>query len=158
MEDPDMSSHRHLTVLTVLTALTALAACTDATGPGDDHADPAGLRIVAGGTTIVSVNAARQVTGSITATLGGQTDLMQVEFLDDAGAVTTPNPEAFYLRVQLGNTTLASVQQNPAGAFSFRLQGLAAGTTTVQLSLMHGRHPGGHADYTSPNITLVVAP
>lgn len=152
-----LARHR-LTILTTLSVLSILSGCSDSTGPGDRHEDPAGLRAVVGGTTIVSVNAARQVTGSFAATVGAQSELIQVQFLDEDGDVISPSASSYYLRVQLGNSALATVQQSPAGAYSFRLQGLAAGTTTMQLSLMHGQHPGGHSDYTSPNITVVVTP
>ncbi len=136
-------------------AVLALGACSDSTGPDDDHREPAGLRASAGGTLLVSVNAARQVTGSFTMAAGQSTGTITVSFLNDDGNPITPASDE-YLRVENDGTGIVSATQNPGGAFTFTLNGLAVGTTVMRLSLMHGTFPGGHADYTSPNITVVV--
>lgn len=154
---PRFVSRHHLTALTFLTTLTVLSACSDSTGPDDEHREPAGLQATIGGTIAVSVNAARQVTGTFTVAAQQGTPLISVVFLDDGGDPITPDDEE-YLQVQIDGTATASVTQTPGGAFAFTLNGLAAGTTTLRLSLMHGTFPGGHADYVSPNISVVVTP
>lgn len=151
-----ITRHR-LTILTALSVLSVLSACSDSTGPGDDHKDPAGLRATLSGTALVTVNAARQVTGSFTVAAGQSTGAISVAFLDEDGDPISPASDE-YLRVEIDGTAIASATQNPGGAFTFTLNGLVAGTTTMRLSLMHGTFPGGHSDYTSPNITVVVTP
>lgn len=138
-------------------AVLALGACSDSTGPDDDHREPAGLRASAGSTLLVSVNATRQVTGSFTLTAGQSSGAVAIAFLDADGNPITPDSDE-YLRIEIDGTATASATQNPGGAFTFTLNGLAAGTTNLRLSLMHGTFPGGHADYVSPNITVVVTP
>jgi hypothetical protein len=138
-------------------AVLALGACSDSTGPDDDHREPAGLRASAGGALLVSVNAARQVTGSFTVAAGQSSGAIGVAFLDDDGDPITPDSDE-YLRVEVAGSATASVTQNPGGSFTFTLNGLAAGTTTLTLSLMHGTFPSGHPDYVSPTITVVVTP
>ncbi|MFN2315471.1 MAG: hypothetical protein ABR602_02230, partial [Gemmatimonadales bacterium] len=132
-------------------------ACGDSTGPDDDHREPAGLRASAGSTLLVSVNAAREVTGSFTLTAGQSSGAVTLSFLSDNGTPITPDADE-YLRIEIDGTATASATQNPGGAFTFTLNGLVAGTTTMRLSLMHGTFPGGHADYVSPNISVVVTP
>ncbi|MFN2326984.1 MAG: hypothetical protein ABR551_14050 [Gemmatimonadales bacterium] len=138
-------------------AVVVLAACGDSTGPDDDHREPAGLRASAGSTLLVSVNAAREVTGSFTLTAGQSSGAVTLSFLSDNGTPITPDADE-YLRIEIDGTATASATQNPGGAFTFTLNGLVAGTTTMRLSLMHGTFPGGHADYVSPNISVVVTP
>lgn len=149
-------SRRPTAILSVLTALTVLSACGDSTGPDDDHHEPAGLRASLSGAVAVSVNAARQVTGSFTVAAGLSSGPISVVFLDEEGDPIAPDEDE-YLRVEIDGT-IATSTQNPGGAFTFTLNGLTAGTTTMRLSLMHGSFPGGHPDYVSPNITVVVAP
>lgn len=151
-------TRRRLPVLTALTALAVLSACGDSTGPDDDdHHEPAGLRASISGAVAVSVNAARQVTGTFTVGAAQSTQPISVVFLDEEGDPLTPDDDE-YLRIEIDGTATASATQNPGGAFTFTLNGLVAGTTTMRLSLMHGTFPGGHADYVSPNLTVVVTP
>lgn len=151
-------TRRRLAPLSVLSALTVLAACGDSTGPDDDHHEPAGLRATISGTVAVSVNAARQVTGTFTVGAGQSTQPIAVVFLDEEGDPIVPEPGGDYLRIDIDGPATANATQTPGGAFTFTLNGLVAGTTTMRLSLMHGTFPGGHPDYVSPNITVVVTP
>ncbi len=151
---PAVSRRIHLAALALALASSA---CKDSTGPDDDHHEPAGLRATLGGTTVVSVNASRQVTGSFTVSAGTTTGPITVEFLTDDGDVIQPDAEE-YLGVEVDAPALVTVVQNPGGSFTMQLTGLVAGATTVRLQLMHGAFPGGHPDYTSPNIALTVAP
>lgn len=140
-----------------LGAALMFGACSDSTGPGD-HEDAAGVRAVMGGATLVNVNADRQVTGAFTVAVNEETDHITIQFLNDEGNPITVDPNSFYLRVQVANSALLEVEQDTPGDFGIHLHGLAAGSTTVQLLLMHGKHPGGHPDYTSPNIPVTVTP
>jgi hypothetical protein len=103
----------------------------------------------------VSVNAAREVTGSFTVATGQTTPRITVQFVDADGNAVSPGSN-FYLGYQVDSPATVTVLQDTPGEFAFRLRGGAAGTTTIRLQLMHGRHPGGHPDYVSPNLPVVV--
>lgn len=135
----------------------ALAACSDSTGPDDDHHEPAGLRATLGGQVVVSVNPARQVTGSFSVAAGITSGPITVEFLDEDGDVIAVDDEE-YLGVEVDTPARLTITQNPAGSFTIQLVGVTAGTTNIRLKLMHGVPPGGHADYISPNIGVTVTP
>lgn len=152
-----MPVRSHLSILATLSVTALLAACGDSTGPDDDHAEPAGLRATLASAVVVSVNEARQVTGSFTVPEGQSTGPISVVFVDEDGDPLVPDDEE-YLRIDIDGPATATATQTPGGAFSFQLNGLADGTTTLRLSLMHGTFPGGHPDYVSPNITIVVTP
>lgn len=143
--------------LAALSVLTVLSACSDSTGPDDDHHEPAGLRATIAGAVTVTINAARQVTGTFTVGVEQSTAPISVVFIDEEGDPIEVDDEE-YLEVDIDGAATVSATQNPGGAFTFTLNGLAAGTTTLRLSLMHGTFPAGHPDYVSPNITVVVTP
>lgn len=141
----------------LLAVALATGACSDSTGPDDEHQEPAGLRATMNGTVVVSVNPARQVTGSFTVGVGATSAPITVTFLDEDGDVVATDDDE-YLQVVVDTPARASLVQNPGGAYTIQFTGLTAGTTSVRLNLMHGVFPGGHADYSSPNITLTVTP
>jgi hypothetical protein len=143
--------------LVAVALILTTGACKDFTGAEAEHHEPAGLRATLGGTTVVSVNAARQVTGAFSVAAGTTTEPITVGFLADDGDVIQPEAEE-YLEVEVDAPTLATVVQNPGGSFTIQFAGLVTGATTVRLQLMHGAFPTGHPDYTSPNIVLTVAP
>ncbi len=145
--------------LTLAVALAA-AACGDdnPTGPGGDHDEPAGLVAeLEGGSVLVSVNAARQVTGSFTVAAGEETDHVHVHFLDEHGDELEIG-SGYWLKITPADASVVEFEQHQAGEFGFHVVGLKAGTTTAILDLMHGTYPNGHSDYKSPAITVTVTP
>jgi len=136
----------------------SLGACSDSTGPDHDHEEPAGLRAILNGATVVSINAARQVTGSFTVPAGQETDHIEIEFLAEDGDVIAIDETEYYLAFEIDNPTLVDLEQHEPGEFEVHVVGLAAGTTNIRFKLMHGTFPGGHSDYTSPNIPVTVTP
>lgn len=125
------------------------AACSDSTG--EEHADAEGLQIVDEATdqVIVSVNAQRQVNGSLTVGVGRERAL-EVYFLDEDGDRMTLDSDET-LAWTVANTSIAELGEHEG---HLDLEGIAAGSTTVVLSIQHG----GHSDYDSPAIPIVVTP
>jgi hypothetical protein len=136
-----------------LLATTVLAACgDDGTGPEDDHQEAVGMVITRDNATLVSVNSARQVTGSLTVGAGSG-DHFNVFFVDEDG-------DRFQLEAGDDEHSLEWTVANEAVAVidshgdHMDLDGISAGSTTVEFRLMHGNH----SDYTAPLIPIVVTP
>lgn len=132
----------------VLGLVAGVAAC-DSDSTGSDHSEPRGLEVVDEATeaVLVSVNAARQVNGNLTVPVGGERAI-EVYFLDEDGDRFQPSGE-FSLDWTVANESVAEIGLHDG---HLDMEGVAAGNTTVTFDLMHG----GHADYTSPAIPIVV--
>lgn len=134
------------------------AACDDATGSDDDddHQEAAGLVITdQNNTTLVSVNAQRQVTGSLTVA-AGQGRHIEVYFVDEDGDRFQPGDDddddgEHSLDWTVANTAVAAIDSHDD---HLDLEGVAAGNTTVVFRLMHGNH----SDYDAPAIPITVTP
>ncbi|WP_420127244.1 hypothetical protein [Longimicrobium sp.] len=135
----------------VLAATAMLGACeSDGTGP-DDHHEPAGMVIVgANNATLVTINAARQVTGSLTVR-AGQGAHVEVFFVDEDGDRFQPDGDEHTLEWTVANEAIAEIHSHDD---HMDLEGVAVGATTVEFRLMHGNHP----DYTAPGIPITVTP
>lgn len=149
-------SPRRLAGLVLGLALLATA-CSDSTGPDDDddHEEPAGVVATMGGAELVRVNANREVTGSFTVAVNEETDHITIRFLAEDGDEIVPDDD-YYLDAEVANEAVAEVEQDTPGDFGIHVHGKQAGTTTVRLRQMHGSVGSGHADYTSPAITITV--
>lgn len=135
----------------VLAATAALSACDgDGTGP-DDHQEAVGMVITdQNNTTLASVNAARQVTGSLTVAAGAGRHIT-VWFLDEDGDRFQLDDDEHTLAWTVANENVAEIHSHDG---HYDLEGVAAGNTTVVFSIMHGNH----SDYDSPVIPIVVTP
>lgn len=151
-------STRRSTALALMLSVTFSAACGDdsPTGPGHDHSEPAGMVAELDGATVVSVNAARQVTGSFAVAAGEETGHIHVHLLDEDGDELEIG-SGYWLRITSANPAVATIEQHEPGEFEFHLVGVGAGSTTLVFDLMHGTYPNGHTDYKSPNIPVHVA-
>lgn len=135
----------------VLALAATVAACDDSTGPDDDHQEAAGLVVTdQNNVTLVSVNAQRQVTGSLTVQ-AGQARHIEVYFVDADGDRFQPDDDDHSLGWAVANTAIAAIDAHDG---HHDLDGKAAGNTTVVFSLMHGNH----SDYDSPAIPITVTP
>lgn len=141
--------------LALLTAVAVGACDDDPTSPGEEHQEPAGVRITLSGVTLVTVQG-NTVTGTLTVAAGQETAHMSVVFLDDDGDPITTDDEEF-LEVEIADETVAEFEQDTPGEFGGHLHGVTAGTTTAKFRLMHGTVGGSaHADYVSPDVTVVI--
>ncbi|HEX6038465.1 hypothetical protein [Longimicrobium sp.] len=139
----------------VLFATAALAACDgDGTGPDDhDHEEAVGMVITdQNDATLVSVNAARQVTGSLTVAAGAARHL-SVWFVAEDGDrfQIEPTDDEHSLDWTVANEAVAVIDSH---GDHMDLDGVAAGSTTVVFHILHGNH----SDYDSPAIPITVTP
>lgn len=141
-----------------LTAVLALGACDDdPVGSEEEHEDPVGMVISAGGVDLVTVNGS-VVTGTLTVDAGEETAHLDVAFLDEHGDRFTPADADEWLQVIIANPGVAGWDQDEVGEFGGHLQGVSAGTTTAGFDLMHGAvgSASAHPDYRSPDIPVVI--
>lgn len=103
------------------------------------------LRTTAGGLLVRAEGL--DVTGSLAVPAGQQSDLINLTFLDPNGIEFTPADPAQFNWTVAAPTTASLVQTGP---WQFRLQGLSAGTTTLEIRIWFINH----VDYTSPLIPL----
>lgn len=135
----------------VLAATAALGACDGTTEP-DDHHEAAGVVITdQNNTVLVTVNAARQVSGSLTVAAGAAQHL-DVFFVDaDGERFQLEAGDEHTLDWTVANENVAVIDSHDG---HLDLDGVSAGSTTVVFSVMHGNH----SDYDSPAIPIVVTP
>lgn len=136
----------------VLAATAALGAC-DNTNEPDDHNEAFGMVITdQNNTTLLSINAARQVTGSLTVR-AGQARHLEVYFLDEDGDrfQLEDGDDEYRLEATVANPNIATIE---AHGDHMDLAGVTAGATTAEFSIMHGNHP----DYESGDIAITVTP
>ena len=151
-----MTMTRKLTRLTraalVLVATAALSACGDDDGTGpEEHNEAVGMVITnQNNTTLVSVNAARQVAGTLTVAAGAAQHL-SVYFLDEDGDRFQLDGTDHTLDWTVANEAVAAIDSH---GDHMDLDGVAAGSTTVVFSILHGNH----SDYDSPAIPITVTP
>jgi len=140
----------------ILTLSLAAACVTEPEDDHGDHAEPDGLVIRLGGTELVVVDE-QTVTGELTVQAGQETAHLSVAFVDHDGDPVDTDGD-YFLQVTVADGTVAEFDQDMPGEFGGHFVGLAAGTTTLTFSLMHGEVGTGHADYISPAITGTVTP
>lgn len=123
----------------------------------DEHADEIhALQLVSGGDTLVvwTEDAGLQ-SGAIEIDEGADTDLITVEFFTEEGEEVHSDElsDEFELELNIGDATVAQVAQPAdAGRWSFLLHGLQAGSTSMELALLHA----GHEDLTVREIPVTV--
>lgn len=136
--------------LAMIVALSA-AACDNPVGD-EDHEEAAGLVVEdAQGNPLATVDANRNVTGSVTVA-AGQNREIRVFFVDEHGDRITLDGSEFTLR---GTSAAAAVATwTKLSESSGRVAGVSAGATVIVFDLMHGGHP----DYSAPGIPVTVTP
>lgn len=152
-----MYKFRFPSLLLLVAALFTFSACdsNSVDDHEDEHADAEGLVLRASGQQIVEVKEG-VVTGSITVQAGDETPLIVVEFRDhDGNEVHTEDlGSEFSLGYRFGDSSIAGWEQHEGENWEFHVLGLAEGTTTLELELLHG----DHADFRTPTITVEVVP
>jgi hypothetical protein len=129
-----------------------VAACDSTTEPDHDHEEAVGLVVVDHATdqTLVTVNASRQVTGSLSVQ-AGQGRAIEVWFVDEDGDRFQLDGDDHTLDVRVADAARARIESH---GDHLDLEGLQAGATTVIFAIEHG----GHDDYESPDIPITVTP
>lgn len=137
-----------------LMATAVLAACEDdSTGPDHDHEEAVGMVITdQNNTTLVSVNAGRQVTGSLSVAAGAGRHLSVYFVAEDGDRFQIEESDTEHsLDWTVANEAIAVIDSH---GDHMDLDGVSAGSTTVVFSIMHGNH----SDYDSPAIPITVTP
>lgn len=137
-------------ILLLSALLVTFSACEDA--EHEDHHDIVGVQLKVGETVLASTNGT-EVTGSISLAAGASTETIYVEFLEPDGEVANSEfDEDVSLGVTIGSAQFATHTLSGSNKWSFTINGVAAGTTTLTVSLRHG----GHDDFISREIPVVV--
>jgi hypothetical protein len=142
--------------LFVFFAFSLLSACSedDPVTPQQGHFDAIGVVLTTSGIEVVSI--LRGVTNDTLKVQAGQlTDHFDVSFYDEnEHVVDAPDDPAKTMSWEIGDLTIVEVHQDDGqeGKFEVHLRGLQAGTTTLELFIMHE----GHSDFRSGKIPVVV--
>lgn len=150
-------SSRYSTLMATLLIALLATACSDDNPVDDDHddehAEPVGLTVSSSGLQLVRYEEG-VVTGRIEVGTLKETPLLSVRFLDEDDDLFTPHEvDGFSLGLEIADAEIAETEQHDEdGAWAFHLVGLATGTTTLVVKILHE----GHADFVSQPIELHV--
>lgn len=134
-----------------------ISSCSDDDNPVEheehDHFEAVGLVISSNGTEVVR-NENGEVTGKITVENGKETSQLVLQFIDEHdGDLGVPEGDEFSLDYTIADSTIASLlQKSTDGNWNFHIQGKKAGSTTIEIKIMHEDHP----DFVSLPITIEV--
>jgi hypothetical protein len=120
-------------------AVLALFGCRDIS-PGHIHPDSVIVQ-VAGETVVVATESTFE--GELEVAADASLSPVTVIFLDHDGDPITIGPDHF-VRVTVENTGIAEFEPSSPGSATGQFHGRAAGDTTAELELMHGRVDGRH--------------
>lgn len=137
-----------LSILLVMLAL-SVTAC-EKHDDHDDHAELNGFKLLQNGATVAQ-QTGTTLTGAVTIAVGTTNPVFSVVFVEADGHDYDEFEADDSLLVEVGNTSVAAVQAGP-GRWEFRLNGVAAGTTTLTVNLMHS----GHKDFESRPVPVTV--
>lgn len=83
---------------------------------------------------------------------GGETELIEIIFLDKSGNEITPNDSNLKLSLVVDDTTITNISRHEGEDWEFHLRGLKLGETNFELQVLHIDHP----DFRSPKIKVNV--
>lgn len=138
-------------ILLIGLALLNTSCTNDALDHEEEHAEPVGFFLLESGVTKVTYQNAT-VTGSFTIQSGEQTGLISVVFFDADNDEFTPEGDEYSLNLSTSNSEFSFIQHEEDGKWNFHLSGLAAGSGTFVLKVMHGEH----SDFVSNPIPVTV--
>lgn len=142
----------------VLIGALATGACSDDPVGLDDHDHAVeGIQLLVNGAVVAELDAdADAWTGELEVDVGGETGTIEVRLLDHDGDEIAPDDD-LYLEATVGDGGVAVFVQGGAGAFSGVLQGVAPGTTVLELTVHHGVIGSGHPVFVAtPAVEVIV--
>ncbi len=104
------------------------------------HGEPVGFKVIDedSGNILVTANADGTVTGTLNLNNGETTDHLEVEFFDENGVEFQPQAPPHGLFIESANTNIVTITgQEEEEPYAFKLTGVAAGTTTITIGVMH---------------------
>ena len=140
-----------------MAAALGMVACESTTDvDDDDHAEAEGVELTLGGTTIARYDGETQSwTGELEVEPGEETGHISVRFVDHDGD-PVPLDDDYYLRVDIGDESIAEFEQDTPGEFGGHLHGVAEGDTDASFHLMHGAVGSGHSDFSTTALEVHV--
>lgn len=145
-----------------------LLSCDNSTDHDHDHDEPpAGINLLSSGAVIASQNGTNisYPTGNAISIGVNETITFEVQFLhDDGDAIEYHEDEGYSLEFQNKNSdviaiahlvsTMADDHDHDSDHWSLQLTGVASGSATFAVELMHA----GHSDFLSRDFTVEVTP
>ncbi len=125
---------------TLLIAL-SLAGCSS-TNPVDstsDEVEASGCILSVGGTEVVRYENGT-VTGSLDLVAGADPRTVDVQFIFDDGSISVPTDSAHTLKVTVADQTVAESTVADPHVWSFGIDGVAVGETTLIVTILHEDH------------------
>lgn len=148
------STHKTIIGIFIISIALVFTACDS----GDDHGEvPVGIVLLLQGTEVVIQDSGTvtYVNGdAIMVTTGQTTATFTVEFIAEDGDRYVPDGNDYSLIINIGNESFVTAN-HPAnsGKWSFTLNGIADGNTTIQFELFHS----GHSDFRTQDFNVVVS-
>jgi len=121
--------------------------------PAEEHFEAIGVFLHDSGIEIASI--LRGITNdTLIAPVGGLGGALNVQFYNDDEEIIDPPTGGQTLAVEVEDTSIVGIFQHPGeeGDFEFHLRGKQAGTTHIELFVMHE----GHSDFRSGKIPVRV--
>ena len=128
-----------------------VAGCSDNPVEPEEHEEAVGFALLNDQFEIYRQTAIPS-SDTLAVTSGATTPLYTVRFVDEDGDLFTPDEEGTSLGILIGDTSVVRVASLLENEWKFSLEGAAAGETTLEVLLNHG----GHSDYRSAPLTIVV--
>jgi hypothetical protein len=156
-----IATKRWRTAGAVLLAAGVMTACSNPVGEGS-HIDPDAFEIRSNGTVLVS-GTEQAASGPLTLQVG-QVVPVTVHFKRQNQELTVP--QGYWLAMRFQNGAVPATPTPPApitweplteGGFSGSIRGIAAGSSPVQVVLMHGPVGSGHDDFRAVVTVTVTA-
>ena len=146
--------NKFIRLTAILLACITLFACKDdSTSPEHKHFEAVGMVITNSGNEIVR-NENGKVTGKISVKEGEETALLSVKFIDEHnGNLTVPKEDHYTLGYKIADETFAEFEQHADdGKWKFHIHGKKAGSTTIEIKILHN----DHSDFVSLPVTIEI--
>ncbi|MFP4370453.1 MAG: hypothetical protein ACOC2K_02420 [Bacteroidota bacterium] len=134
----------------------ALTSCDedDPTEPQHEHFEAEGIVLYQDGAKFLEIFEAEfdeNLNQSISVQAGSETDVFEIKFLDHDRDEILPEDDDKTFGYLISDESIAGLSQADGG-WKFKLEGISAGTTELELRIMHEGHP----DFKTPKIPVVV--
>ena len=127
--------------------------CSDNPVEPEDHAEAVGFALLVNGTENLRLLSGESG-DTLTLQNGASTPLYDVRFVAEDGDLFIPDEEGSALDVVIADTSLAGIVTIDPATWTFSLEGKSPGETTLEVLILHG----GHADFRSDRLVVVVRP
>lgn len=142
------------TALYTIIVLSLFIACSNSVSSDEhEHEEPAGFRLKMNGQTVVEQLPSKTLTGSFSLAVGEDTPLISLFFIAEDGDEFLPDEPEYSLKANFTDSTIAEFEQHEEdGKWKFHIHAKAAGSTNLNLQLLHN----GHSDFDMQAISILV--